>query len=317
MKKAERYFQKLIPNNMKQATMTERDFNTELGATVVLMVTGDTRKFIAEVTQEDPLRFKVEEEGPYSNLKAEDFIISRVDTIKWQSGQDSATKMLKEAKERGFPYYSGLKSLGVETGKLHEILPDNKERILDIIKIGQYILAVDKKAEIKQNDKFIIDVYNSNQYGIKTAEVIGYDIIRQKEDFAQVLPFDKNLCVKIIAHLPLNGAKPLEGVYKLPELEDIKIKGQQWYIDKHPGCKINERSINGFIAGYKAAGGYTEEDIKNAYNRGFTAGEEHEEQNAEEYLLSLKPFPRAFELVSIDETRVDENDTLIGSYIYD
>lgn len=53
------------------------------------------------------------------------------------------------------------------------------------------------EGEIKEGNKFIIDVYNSHQYGIKTAEVVGYNTIRQKENFVQILPFDKEKCKKV------------------------------------------------------------------------------------------------------------------------
>ncbi|KKR14320.1 MAG: hypothetical protein UT43_C0028G0012 [Parcubacteria group bacterium GW2011_GWC1_39_29] len=77
----------------------------KIGDLLVIWVTSSLRAYIAEVIGESPLILKVKEGGPYSRLKYDDFVILEKDSLKIQ-GNDS-----------------GLKRLGVEDGKLHEILP--------------------------------------------------------------------------------------------------------------------------------------------------------------------------------------------------
>ncbi len=95
----------------------------KLGDFLVIWITGSLRKYIAEVTNEDPLILKVEETGPYARLKDGDFIVLEHYSIECQSDGEDAQNLLRQAVERGKPIVSGLKSLGVEDGTLHEILP--------------------------------------------------------------------------------------------------------------------------------------------------------------------------------------------------
>ena len=94
-----------------------------VGSFLVIMITGIVRMYIAEVIQEGPLMLKVEESGPYSRLKGEDFVVFEKDSLRAQVDDLTARALLVEALERGRPLRSGLKKLGVEDGVLHEILP--------------------------------------------------------------------------------------------------------------------------------------------------------------------------------------------------
>ena len=77
--------------------------------------------FIAEVLTQEPLTLKICEEGVMAKVK--DFIIWEKETIQFQQSNEEAYKLMAKYIEKGFPLLSGLKSLGVEDGKLHEILP--------------------------------------------------------------------------------------------------------------------------------------------------------------------------------------------------
>lgn len=101
-------------------------YTTNVGDQLVIWISAETAKYIAEVTQEDPLRMKVEETGPFANLKDGDFIIKDRDTEVWQEDGEAKQWMLRTAKELGHPFLSGLHSLGVTDGKLHEIWPTNE-----------------------------------------------------------------------------------------------------------------------------------------------------------------------------------------------
>lgn len=94
------------------------------GDLIVIMITGCTGRYIAEVIQEEPLRLKVEESGPYAHLKDGDFIVDEFTSAIVQDENDDETRaLLAEAKRRGHPFVSGLKQLGVNDGKMHEMLP--------------------------------------------------------------------------------------------------------------------------------------------------------------------------------------------------
>lgn len=94
-----------------------------VGSFLVIMITGIVRMYIAEVIQEGPLMLKVEESGPYSRLKGEDFVVFEKDSLRLQGDDSSIQDLLHEAVQRGKPFCSGLKRLGVEDGVLCEILP--------------------------------------------------------------------------------------------------------------------------------------------------------------------------------------------------
>jgi hypothetical protein len=88
------------------------------------MITGSVSRYIAEVIQEGPLRLKVEENGPFANLKNGDFIVNEFDSAIIQDEDGSKfDALLREAKNRGYPFRSGLKQLGVNDNRIHEILP--------------------------------------------------------------------------------------------------------------------------------------------------------------------------------------------------
>jgi len=95
----------------------------KVGSFLVVMITGVVSRYIAEVVQENPLILKIEESGPYSRLRGEDFVIFEKDSLRAQGDDLTAQALLVEALERGRPLRSGLKKLGVEDGVLHEILP--------------------------------------------------------------------------------------------------------------------------------------------------------------------------------------------------
>ncbi len=107
--------------------MEKPDYTTKIGAYLVIQITGDVRAYIAEVTNVDPLQMKVEEVGPYAHLKRDDFIVQERATAQLQRDHLSGSCAFLEAEQRaGRKVFSGLRSLGVEDGWLHEILPGVK-----------------------------------------------------------------------------------------------------------------------------------------------------------------------------------------------
>ena len=93
-----------------------------VGAYLVIQITGCTGFYVAEVLEENPLVLKVEEQGPYSRLKSGDYILINDFSERIQDSAQEAG-VLREAVLRGKPFLSGLASLGVTDGKMHEILP--------------------------------------------------------------------------------------------------------------------------------------------------------------------------------------------------
>ena len=88
-----------------------------------------TANYIAEVIQSEPLIVKVAESGALSRLKeSNDFIVLETETKMVQGSDEENQMLLSEAVKRGKPLISGLKSLGIEDGKLHEILPVTTEK---------------------------------------------------------------------------------------------------------------------------------------------------------------------------------------------
>ncbi len=100
-------------------------YTTNVGDLVVIWITGMLGSYIAEVTQSKPLRLKVEESGPLAHLKEHgDFGIKKNETIVAQMDEKYNTcNFVKEEQEAGRRVISGLKRMGVNDGKLHEILP--------------------------------------------------------------------------------------------------------------------------------------------------------------------------------------------------
>ena len=95
-------------------------FNLDQGSYVIIDIVGSTATYIAEVISEIPLMLKVEENGPYAHLKQGDFIIHDKETKKFQKDYK---KFLKEAQNNNRTIISGLKSIGIKNGQLHEVLP--------------------------------------------------------------------------------------------------------------------------------------------------------------------------------------------------
>jgi len=82
---------------------------------------------------------------------------------------------------------------------------------------------------------------------------------------------------KITWHKPLNGAKPLDGVMLLPELEDdLKSAILEFEDNQYKDGDISwERHRVGFKAGYsknREKYRFTEEDMKKAFDLGFEVG---------------------------------------------
>ena len=94
------------------------------GSYLAVQLTGCTGKYIGQVIEEKPLKLKVQEDGPCSYLEIEDFIIDEDLSILFQrDNDDEIARLLRSSKERGHPFISGLRSLGVTDDKLHEMLP--------------------------------------------------------------------------------------------------------------------------------------------------------------------------------------------------
>lgn len=102
--------------------MSEFKCSTKVGSLLIIQITGMGGDYVAEVIEEEPLRLKVTETGPFSNLKSEDFII-REDQSCLAQDDNTSQKLLFDAVLKGIPLFSGLASLGITDGKIHELLP--------------------------------------------------------------------------------------------------------------------------------------------------------------------------------------------------
>jgi hypothetical protein len=120
----------------------------------------------------------------------------------------------------------------------------------DIIKTEKYLLVCDD-SEIKENDH----VYYPEVDEIWCKKL--------------VVGFNKGYkAVKIIAHLPLNGAPYLDGVPSLPPFEDDV---EQLAHEEYPESDWDDSHRSGFKAGYYTARykyKYTEEDLSKAWTAG-------------------------------------------------
>jgi hypothetical protein len=111
-------------------------------------------------------------------------------------------------------------------------------------------------------------------------------------------------CKKIIAYQPKNNAPKLD-LPLLPEMsdeDDVEKLAEEYadfsndYIPISFGGKFNETSKRDFIAGYKAATKvHSEDDMKKAYNKGFSEGVikgtcsmVYKHESFEEYIQFLK-----------------------------
>jgi hypothetical protein len=111
--------------------MAEKKFNfsKKVGSLLVVMLDSRTRLYIAEVIQEDPLRVKVTEKGPYAKMRDSEILIFESETERIQS-DEKRRELFKEYADRKFPLISGLKCLNAPNdGKFYEILPAPLEEI--------------------------------------------------------------------------------------------------------------------------------------------------------------------------------------------
>jgi hypothetical protein len=104
-------------------TSHTENISFKVGSLLVIWITAEIDAYIAEVTQEFPLRMKVMEDGPFAHLKDGDFILRTQQTYQIQGDEESQQLLLRTAAERKRPLLSGLKQLGCTDGKIHTILP--------------------------------------------------------------------------------------------------------------------------------------------------------------------------------------------------
>lgn len=97
--------------------------NLSLGSLLIIWITGDTQKYVAEVLQEKPLYLKVTENGPFNCLKPGDYIIDENLSEKAQGTELQQQELLQEMVTRGTPLASGLASVGVTDDTIHELFP--------------------------------------------------------------------------------------------------------------------------------------------------------------------------------------------------
>ena len=136
-------------------------------------------------------------------------------------------------------------------------------------------------------------------------------------------PIKTGLMRPIIAYLPLTG-KVLEGVPLLPELEETAksflTKDLELYesiIDGEHSYNMGMNFLENIYNAGKAAGGYTEEDMRIIFGLG-AANNANGSPSFEEALNSLKPIPIAFEAeiyINSDNLKI-ENNILQGKYKY-
>lgn len=96
---------------------------TSVGSYLAIQINSIPGCYIAEVIEESPLVLKVEEEGSFSRLESDDCVIMHSESERLQDPKQEAL-VLHEAIGRANAFQSGLRSLGVTDGKLHEIGPD-------------------------------------------------------------------------------------------------------------------------------------------------------------------------------------------------
>ena len=196
-----------------------------------------------------------------------------------------------------------------------------------LIHTPNYLLVVDN-SEIKDGDFCLADIVASDFYGV----------VKYNGAFA------KHYYKKIIAHLPLNDSPILQGVDLLPPLEDDVEKLAEEYIDDE--WQKDDDAVKfgikvGYVQGYNKAKEkfkYTEEDIKNAYTKGFSEGIVfgasplgYKHITSEEYIQSLSQskMPTHFQVLYDIDTLLSEGKVylmttinsqgqtvLVGKYIY-
>lgn len=104
--------------------MSKAEYTTDVGDFLVIWLTCHLNKYIAQVVQTDPLRLKVQESGPYANLKDGDFGIMAQESEMLQLDVKNDTCIfLNQEQTAGRKVYSGLIAVNVIDNRLHEILP--------------------------------------------------------------------------------------------------------------------------------------------------------------------------------------------------
>ena len=100
-------------------------YTTNVDDYLVIWINGDTRSYIAQVVQSEPLRLKVADVGPYACLKESgDYIIRGVQSARLQKDdRDNTCEVLREYAEKKSPLISALRSLGADGETLVQILP--------------------------------------------------------------------------------------------------------------------------------------------------------------------------------------------------
>lgn len=86
-------------------------YKTAKGSLLVIQIIGNPLYFVAEVTNEDPPRLKVEEKGPYASLKHGDYIVIDDFSARVQKGDDELNKLVRELGSQGVTIGSGLPHL--------------------------------------------------------------------------------------------------------------------------------------------------------------------------------------------------------------
>jgi len=203
---------------------------------------------------------------------------------------------------------------------------------LKIIQTPNYILGVDKEAEpkngeiglstaiIEDSPDYLIFKMLELNHSKKEKSIFLGECVNDEGKFngGKFTEGKGNMC-KIIAHIPLNGKEPLEGVWLLPDYEEEKEdKLVELSMTSHGlGDTYEGRCFeSGFQLGYKTAGGYTEEDMRTIFGLG-AANHANGKPSFEEAIKSLKPHPIEFEVemewVNNGDDNYDEGGTLIGS----
>lgn len=108
--------------------MEEQVFTTNVGDYLVISITGQIKvEYIAEVVSADPLRLKVEENGPFSSLKDGDFIVHEQLSADFQNDRRNDTEAyLEAAQAKGRTVLTGLISLGIADGALYQVGPSSQ-----------------------------------------------------------------------------------------------------------------------------------------------------------------------------------------------
>jgi hypothetical protein len=106
----------------------EREPSKKVGDLLVIWITGMTGQYIAEVIQENPLRVKVMETGPFTDLREYgDFGVMKPESLKIQDkDRKIVNEFLEEQIDADRPLISGLARFGVTDEGLYTIIPSNE-----------------------------------------------------------------------------------------------------------------------------------------------------------------------------------------------